>query len=92
MRLCVPTACIGALSDRRLTDERVLSVGGMVLTVEREKHIPVPLRLPQIPGIEPISYLSNGKCLGGGLSSEVAHLSYMSLLDELCWAFGLPLT
>ena len=64
----------------------------MVLTAVREKHIPVPLRPPQIPGIEPIDYLSVGKCPGGGLSSDVAHLSYMSLLYELCWTVGALVT
>lgn len=68
----------------------------MVLTTERERErerpILVPLRLAQISGIEPVGYLSIGKCPGGGLSCDVAHLSYMSLLYELCWTFGPPVT
>jgi hypothetical protein len=78
--VCVPTPCIGSVSDQRLTDERMLSIGGMMLIA-----ILLPLRLAQIPGIEPIGYLSIGKCPGGGLSSDIAHLSYMSFLYELCW-------
>lgn len=62
----------------------------MVLTAVRWKHIAVPLRPPQMPGIEPIGYLSSGNCPGGGLNSEVAHLSYTRLLYELCWTFRPP--